>query len=322
MSKKLTTEEFIRRAKEVHGDKYDYSLSEYTGIDDEIFIVCPIHGKFKTTPYTHLKICGCAACSRAENGEKRRKTKTDFIKEAKSVHGDKYDYSKSKYIGNSKKICIICPEHGEFWQRPFAHLKGQGCPLCYALNSRKGIMKTNVTNECLETKHPLYKLAYYRWVGIIHRTKDEKNKSKFFSYRNCKLCDEWLEFECFFNWFKTHYKNGWEIDKDIIDKNSKLYSPQTCCFVPKEINQTFVKAEKRRGCLPIGVILKNGKYLARISKGVGTEVIGSYDNIIDAFNAYKKEKELRIKQLADKWKKQLEPRAYDALYNYKVEITD
>ena len=93
-------------------------------------IICPKHGEFWQKPVKHLIGHGCPECAKKTISKKLKLTQNEFIKKAISVHGNKYDYSKSNYILNDKKICIICPEHGEFWQTPHSHLSGQGCPLC------------------------------------------------------------------------------------------------------------------------------------------------------------------------------------------------
>ena len=125
MSKKLTTEEFIRRAKEVHGDKYDYSKVEYVNNNTKVCIICPKHGEFWQAPNSHLQNHGCPYCA-----ENVRFTTEDFIKKAKEIHGDKYDYSKVEYNGNRNSVTIVCPKHGEFRQRVYNHMMGKGCFKC------------------------------------------------------------------------------------------------------------------------------------------------------------------------------------------------
>jgi hypothetical protein len=140
MSKKVTLEEFIERAKKVHGDKYDYSRVLYNGMHDKICIICPIHGEFWQTPANHLSGKGCPECGSISRWDtKGRITTEEFIKKAIKIHGDKYDYSKVNYIDAHTKVCIICPIHGEFWQTPNNHLTKYGCKKCAmdALNSNK-----------------------------------------------------------------------------------------------------------------------------------------------------------------------------------------
>lgn len=122
---KKTTDEFIQEAKTIHGNKYNYSKVNYVNAKTKVCIICPKHGEFWQTPSHHLSGQGCPKC----NG-KLKYTKENFIKKAKEIHRDKYDYSKIKYVNAHTAICIICPEHGEFWQTPSNHLCGQGCPIC------------------------------------------------------------------------------------------------------------------------------------------------------------------------------------------------
>ena len=121
-----TTEEFIKRAREIHGDKYDYSKVEYKNVMEKVIIICPIHGEFEITPNSHLSNHGCPKCA---NNQKY--TTEDFINLAREIHGNKYDYSKVEYKNVYTNICIICPIHGEFWQKPSHHLYRKcGCPIC------------------------------------------------------------------------------------------------------------------------------------------------------------------------------------------------
>lgn len=120
--KRLTREEFIIRAKEIHGDKYDYSNVVYTSMKDKVCIICSEHGEFWQSPLKHIhQKCGCPYCA-----NNRSYTTEEFIKRAKKIHGDKYDYSKVNYVNRNTKVCIIDKEIGEFWQVPFCHLKGYG----------------------------------------------------------------------------------------------------------------------------------------------------------------------------------------------------
>lgn len=141
-TKKKTKEEFIIDAKKVHGDKYDYSKIEYFNQLTPVCIICPEHGEFWQTPKSHLNGHGCKKCgnkkcsevnkNRTRKFSKRKHYNTEvFISEAKEIHGDKYDYSNTEYVNKTTPVCIICPEHGEFWQRPYEHLNQKsGCPSC------------------------------------------------------------------------------------------------------------------------------------------------------------------------------------------------
>lgn len=132
MKNKYSNEKIIEKIKNVWGDRYDLSKISYNGIFKKIKIICPIHGNFEATPnnfINHRK--GCPKCGHIEAWNKRgRITTKDFIKKANDTHSNKYDYSKVVYAGTHEKVCIICPEHGEFWQTPANHLSGNGCPKC------------------------------------------------------------------------------------------------------------------------------------------------------------------------------------------------
>ena len=126
----LTTQVFIERAKKIHGYKYDYSKVKYKNENAKVCIICPKHGEFWQTPYSHLVNNGCPLCSREKLGNDRRMSTKEFIEKSKLKHGDRYDYSKANYTGYYNKVCIICPEHGEFWQIAYDHMQGKGCPKC------------------------------------------------------------------------------------------------------------------------------------------------------------------------------------------------
>lgn len=123
--KKLTTEEFIERARKIHGNKYDYSKVKYVNAKTEVCIICPIHGETWQTPDNHLHGKGCNICY-----SKIPLTKNEFIKKANLIHKNKYDYSKVEYTNYHSDVIIICPIHGEFTQQPANHLIGRGCKKC------------------------------------------------------------------------------------------------------------------------------------------------------------------------------------------------
>lgn len=127
---KLNTADFIQKARAVHGDKYDYSKVEYVNNHTQVCIICPEHGEFWQTPNSHLRGRGCKKCGIKQRSANQKQSRENFIHNARKVHGDKYDYSKVEYVNNKTKVCIICPEHGEFWMKPNSHLNGQRCPKC------------------------------------------------------------------------------------------------------------------------------------------------------------------------------------------------
>lgn len=135
-----TTEEFIKKAKRVHGDRYDYSKVKYVNAVTEICIVCPEHGEFLMKPNSHLNGQGCPCCGLKKRIDASKSNTKEFIEKSKKIHGDKYDYSKVDYINSTTKVCIICPKHGEFWQTPSEHLSGHGCKKCNTSHLEKEVM--------------------------------------------------------------------------------------------------------------------------------------------------------------------------------------
>ena len=109
---KLTTEEFIKKAREVHGDKYDYSKVEYVNNSTPVVIVCPEHGDFEQSPNNHFNGNGCPKCARATQSARQAMSQEVWIERAKRIHQNKYDYSKVEYVNNHTPISIICPIHG------------------------------------------------------------------------------------------------------------------------------------------------------------------------------------------------------------------
>jgi hypothetical protein len=131
---KKTTKQFIDESIKIHGDKYDYSKVIYKTSVDKVIIICKMHGEFEQTPDNHLRGNGCIKCQYLNQGLKSRKSTDDFIKKAKEIHGNKYDYSEVEYITCMKKVVIICKEHGKFEQVPNSHSRGNGCPRCNCSN--------------------------------------------------------------------------------------------------------------------------------------------------------------------------------------------
>lgn len=130
MTKKKTTQDFIKEAKETHCDRYDYSKVQYIDAKTKVCIICPKHGEFWQIPRFHIQGNGCPRC----NGGVKD-TKEIFIEKAHRVHGNTYNYSNINYVKSSNPVEIICSIHGSFSQTPNDHLNGCGCPKCGKLNS-------------------------------------------------------------------------------------------------------------------------------------------------------------------------------------------
>lgn len=190
------------------------------------------------------------------------------------------------------------------------------------------------TGEYSHVSHKNKELVHcYRvWVGMIGRCymSEELRDKKQLSYESCKVCDEWLCFQSFAEWyFRNQYdcfNEPLNIDKDILLHQNKLYAPDRCLLVPRRINLLFIRGESIRGDLPMGVTYywhDNNRYLASMKIGNRkSKRIGIYNTVYEAFQAYKYAKEKYIKQIADEYKHIIPRYVYNALYNYEILITD
>ena len=174
--------------------------------------------------------------------------------------------------------------------------------------------------------------SYLVWKSMLRRCYSDKEQKKYPTYKDCYVCPEWLNYSNFKKWFNDNYYEidgeQMALDKDILMKGNKVYSPNTCMFVPQNINKLFIKRNKARGEYPIGVTFNKNKnkYTAFCNifyNGKSKQKnLGYYNTIEEAFNAYKQFKEANIKQIADYYKDKIPNKLYEAMYNYKVEITD
>ena len=266
--------------------------------------------------------------------------KSLFVKK----YGDRFDYSlitEENYVNTSTPVPIICKEHGLKMMTPYAHLKGSGCPECGHIQGGskisgikkppKKVFGVGINDDTEIHAHNSEPIAYRKWRTMIARCYSEKYHCKQPTYIGCEVCEEWKTFSNFKKWHDANYIDGYELDKDLLLRNNKLYSPQTCCYVPKDINTLLLNCKSARGDTPIGVTKKIGslgiKYLAAMShyvNGKRTGYIGSYDTPEDAFSAYKRTKESYIKKIAQTYYNEgkITRRVYDALMKYEIKITD
>lgn len=171
------------------------------------------------------------------------------------------------------------------------------------------------------------KLEYKTWQGMLERCYSEKLHKKRPTYIGCETGDKFKHYTYFHDWCRDQIgfgQDGFELDKDILIKNNKMYSEDTCVFVPIEINSMMTKTNSKRGLYPIGVSFykKMGKFIAKQRCKNNDIHLGYFNNPSDAFNAYKKEREIYIKQVAEEYKHLIDDRAYNALMNYQVGIFD
>ena len=214
----LSKDQFLKKAKSVHGDKYDYSLVDYVGVDTAVKIVCSKHGVFNQKPHEHMIGRDCLDCGNETSGIARTRTTSYFIEKAHLVHGDRYDYSKSEYKGVSDKISIICSKHGEFTQVAGYHMQGAGCPSCAVRHSNAELEMLEMLNTLgvknihgdrslinpyeLDIYLPEHNLAI-EYNGLRWHT-EEFGKDKHYHQNKTELCkdkgvrlihiweDEWL----------------------------------------------------------------------------------------------------------------------------------
>lgn len=174
--------------------------------------------------------------------------------------------------------------------------------------------------------------SYACWKDMLRRCYSAKYQEKHQTYKCCRVCDEWLYYTNFKKWYDENYyeieSKKSHLDKDIIIKCNKVYSPDTCVFVPNFINNLFTKNQKTRGAFPIGVSYNKTKkkYVSQLSvfkDGKSTiKWLGYFDTANEGFEAYKKAKEEYIKEVADEYKDKIPAKLYEAMYGYEVSIDD
>ena len=177
-----------------------------------------------------------------------------------------------------------------------------------------------------------YDCNYTVWYSMLQRCHNSKIHKQKPTYSGCAISDNFKSLTYFLDWAKQQVGHNsidgegrkFNLDKDILIKGNKIYSENTCVFVPMEINNLILNSRATRGEFPVGVHYEKSrnKFQAYIRKNGKRVYLGRYNSEVDAFKAYKTAKESYIKELADKWKDKIDPRVYEALLNYQVEITD
>ena len=169
---------------------------------------------------------------------------------------------------------------------------------------------------------------YGMWQNMLERCYSDTYKKKHPTYKDCEASENFKSFEYFYEWCNEQIgfgNEGWQLDKDLLTKGNKVYSEDSCIFIPNEINLLLTKRTTSRGKHLIGVCWHNASksFIAMVNKNKGKqEHLGCFKTEIEAFNAYKEAKESFIKEQAEKWKGKIDERAYEALMNYTVDITD
>lgn len=169
---------------------------------------------------------------------------------------------------------------------------------------------------------------YNIWSSMLLRCHSKKFQEKHTAYKECVVCKEWLNYQNFAEWYDGNYyeidNEEMAIDKDILMKGNKIYSPDNCVFVPERINNLFIKKQNNRGGTPMGVTFykQRNKYISQCSKDNAMVYLGIYNTPEEAFSIYKSFKENLIKQMANEYKNKIPQKLYDAMIRYKIEITD
>lgn len=188
----MTTDDFIKKAKTVHGNKYDYSRSEYKSPFEPLVIICPQHGEFKQKASYHLSGNGCPLCGLNKVAKTLSLDSDTFIEKAKKIHGNKYDYSKVDYINNKTDVIITCPIHGDFKVKPFNHLYNKsGCPrcstskleekLCLFLKEKNISFDRQVSFDWLKNDLTNYKMKYDVFIPSLSLAIECQGQQHFFS---------------------------------------------------------------------------------------------------------------------------------------------
>lgn len=214
--------------------------------------------------------------------------------------------------------------HTHYWSFLQGNVKNPYYPMMLGIGMIGSKYPSKVNNK--QTKE------YQAWKGMIYRCFDENTKSRNAAYKDATCCKEWLCYENFYDWlhsqenFDKWDNDKWTIDKDILIKGNTIYSPDTCCLVPNNVNALFISKKNYRGDLPIGVKRSRKSFIARCSNPFTEEreYLGSYSTPLYAFQAYKNYKENLIKQVAkiEYDKRNITKKCYNAMTEYKVEITD
>jgi len=168
---------------------------------------------------------------------------------------------------------------------------------------------------------------YQLWQSMLRRCFSEEYKQNRPTYQGVTCSKDWLSMTKFIedvSQMKGFGLEGWQLDKDILQKGNKLYSKDTCCFVPQEVNLLLVKCDNSRGEYPVGVCFHkaSGKFRARLAINGKQKHLGYFNTVEEAFFAYKAAKEAQIKAVAQKWQHILDERVYSALMTYDVSVDD
>ena len=294
----ITNEKFIKNSKVVHGDKYDYSLTDYKNSNDKIKIICPIHGIFEQAPRMHLSGQNCPKCNIITTGT--------FIEKSSKIHENRYDYSLVDYKNNNTKVKIICNIHGIFEQTPANHMSCKNdCPKCASLlsNTKEFIIKSNIIHE---NKYD-YSLVDYKnnrtkvKIICLKHGVFEQLPSSHLNKQGCPICNESKGEDVIRKYLKTNnirykrqktfdgcsYKYPLRFDFYLIKHNICIEYDGMQHFKPIEywggvdtFNYILMKDEiKNEYCKNNNIKLIRIKYDENIIEKLTNQLVFSYINI-------------------------------------------
>lgn len=304
-----STKEFIEEAQVVHNDTYDYSKVKYVSAKKNITITCKIHGDFEQTPDSHLRGSGCSLCSRISSGLNRRGNTKNFIKKAKALHGDLFDYSEVEYIKNYIKVKIKCKNGHEFYQTPANHLSGYGCSYCqisplhqFLHANLGGVLndRTVLEGKEIDLYFPENRVAfeingvYYHSADFLDRNYHQE-KVDFAKTKDISLFHIWYDrdtnFELVLSWAKSKLHL---IDKRIYARNThvrKIGAKDYREFLEKTHLQGSTTSKVKYGLFHkneivsvMGFSFRSGDwYLDRFSSKLEHSVVGGFSKLLKSF---------------------------------------
>ena len=238
---KYTTEDFIQKIQKINKDLV-LDKCNYINAHTKVCVGCKKHGYFNIRPYLLLQNHGCPQCAFEKRGFERRSSKQKFIEKAKMVHGETYDYGNVEYYTSTIKVCIICPKHGEFWQRPTRHLSGDGCPICSESKLEKEVRKVfktltrQKTFEWLKLKQSLYLDFYDEANKIAIECQGEQHfidKGNFGDFENIIYRDKIKYKLCEGQGIKIIYY----FPKEFLKHKNEFYSDKIVCHNINELKE-------------------------------------------------------------------------------------
>jgi hypothetical protein len=270
MGRRLTQEDFLRKSREKHGDKYDYSKSVYTGAGKKILIICPIHGEFEQQAGSHYNAgCGCNDCGIESNRAKMRKGPEYFLEKAREAHGDTYDYPDflDVVIDNKSSFTVVCEVHGEFTQKVADHVAGKGCDPCAI--AKRGLACRHTEEDFIRNATALhgdtYDYSEVKWddpdddVVIICKIHGRfpQNRSSHLMGRGCPPCGDIrtrdakrLTHEIFLERAQAIHKNRYTYDDGVY---KEYHKPITItCRVHGNFDQRVADHLSGKGCRSCG----------------------------------------------------------------------